>query len=108
MENKIDENKSPKLFGCVLAFAFGITFLISFIMATDMIENGSFYYNGKPLWIDDLLILFICFISLVGSIRIFSEKTPIYPLRFSIPFLAIIIIGWFILMLLGKIPPLWK
>jgi Trk-type K+ transport system membrane component len=40
----------------------------------------------------------------VGSIRIFSERTPIFPLWFSIPFLAIIIIGGFILMLLGKIP----
>ena len=98
-------DKSPKFYGCVLAFAFLITFLMSFIMATDMIENGSLYYNGKPLWIAGLLILFVCFISLVGSIRIFSERTPIFPLWFSIPFLAIIIIGGFILMLLGEIPP---
>ena len=97
-------DKSPKFYGCVLAFAFLITFLMSFIMATDMIENGSLYYNGKPLWIAGLLILFVCFISLVGSIRIFSEKTPIFPLWFSIPFLAILSIGSFILMLLGKIP----
>ena len=105
MKNKIDENKSPKFFGYVLAFAFLITFLISCIMATDMIKNGSLYYNGKPLWIAGLLILFVFFISLVGSIRIFSERTPIFPLWFSIPFLAIIIIGGFILMLLGEIPP---
>ena len=97
-------DKSPKFFGCVLAFAFLITFLMSFIMATDMIENGSLYYNGKPLWIAGLLILFVCFISLVGSIRIFSERTPIFPLWFSIPFLATLSIGSFILMLLGKIP----
>ena len=97
-------DKSPKFFGCVLAFAFLITFLMSFIMATDMIENGSLYYNGKPLWIAGLLILFFCFISLVGSIRVFSEKTPIFPLWFSIPFLATLSIGSFILMLLGKIP----
>ena len=97
-------DKSPKFYGCVLAFAFLITFLMSFIMATHMIENGSLYYNDKPLWIAGLLILFVCFISLVGSIRIFSERTPIFPLWFSIPFLAIGIIGGFILMLLGKIP----
>lgn len=97
-------DKSPKFFGYVLAFAFLITFLMSFVMGIDMIKNGSLYYNGKPLWIGGLLVLFVCFISLVGSIRIFSEKTPIYPLWFSIPFLAIIIIGGFILMLLGKIP----
>ena len=96
--------KSPKFFGYVLAFAFLITFLMSQVMGIDMIKNGSLYYNGKPLWIAGLLILFVCFISLVGSIRIFSERTPIYPLWFSIPFLAIMIIGGFILMLLGKIP----
>ena len=100
--------KSPKFFGYVLAFAFLITFLMSFVMGIDMIKNGSLYYNGKPLWIACFLILFVCFISLVGSIRIFSERTPIYPLWFSIPFLAIGIIGSFILMLLGKIPwPNW-
>ena len=97
-------DKSPKFFGYVLAFAFLITFLMSFVMGIDMIKNGSLYYNGKPLWIAGLLILFVCFISLVGSIRIFSEKTPIFPLWFSIPFLAILSIGNFILMLLGKIP----
>ena len=101
--------KSPKFFGYVLAFAFLITFLISFLLVTDMIKNGSLYYNGKPLWIGGLLVLFVCFISLVGSIRIFSEITPIYPLWFSIPFLAILSIGSFILMLLGKIPwPNWE
>jgi len=97
-------DKSPKFFGYVLAFAFLITFLMSFVMGIDMIKNGSLYYNGKPLWIGGLLVLFVCFISLVGSIRIFSEKTPIFPLWFSIPFLAILSIGNFILMLLGKIP----
>jgi len=96
--------RSPKFFGYVLAFAFLITFLISFLLVTDMIKNGSLYYNGKPLWIGGLLVLFVCFISLVGSIRIFSERTPIYPLWFSIPFLAILSIGSFILKLLGKIP----
>jgi len=96
--------RSPKFFGYVLAFAFFITFLISFFLVTDMIKNGSLYYNGKPLWIGGLLVLFVCFISLVGSIRIFSERTPIYPLWFSIPFLAILSIGSFILKLLGKIP----
>jgi hypothetical protein len=101
--------RSPKFFGYVLAFAFLITFLISFLLVTDMIKNGSLYYNGKPLWIGGLLVLFVCFISLVGSIRIFSEKTPIYPLWFSIPFLAIHSIGCFILMLLGEIPwPNWE
>ena len=97
-------DKSPKFIGYILAFVGAIFLLMTIGMLADMIQRGSLYYNGKPLWIAGLLILFVCFISLVGSIRIFSERTPIFPLWFSIPFLAIMIIGGFILMLLGKIP----
>ena len=99
MENKIDENKSPKFFGYVLASAFWITLPIIFGMATDIkgIENRLlklFYLCGLSFF------LYISFISLVGSIRIFSGKTPIFPLWLRVlnSIFGIIIIGGFILM----------
>tara|TARA_B100000678_G_C17802666_1_gene339589 strand:+ start:37 stop:348 length:312 start_codon:yes stop_codon:yes gene_type:complete len=91
--------KSPKFFGYVLAFAFWITFLMSFDMATEMIENRLlrvklYYLCGLSVF------LYISFISLVGSIRIFSGKTPIFPLWLRVlnSIFGIIIIGGFILM----------
>ena len=98
-------DKSPKFIGYILAFVGAIFLLMTIGMLADMLQRGSLYYNGKPLWMAVPFISCVCFISLLGSIRIFYEKTPIFPLWLAIPFLAIIFIAYFIFVLLGKIPP---